>query len=296
MSDAVLLLAFGGPTAPDEIRPFLQNVARGRRIPPERLELVAHHYEQIGGKSPLAELTSRQADGLRALLPEIPIYVGMRNWHPYIADTMHQMTADGVQTALGLVLSPHANEASRERYVENVTDACAAVGERAPRFRWPRSWHAHPLYIRAVSEMVAAALAKAPADAPIVFTAHSVPIATATASPYVAELTQSCALVAARLERTNWEIAYQSRSGSPRDPWLEPDINDVIRALPGRGVGAVVVVPIGFVCDHVEVLFDLDVEAQATAAAVGIHLTRARAVNDHPLFLQMLAEVVREST
>ena len=140
MSDAVLLLAFGGPTAPDEIRPFLQNVVRGRRIPPERLEVVARHYEHIGGKSPLNELTFHQADALRALLPDTPVDIGMRNWPPYIADTVRQMAADGVRSALGLVLSPHANEASRERYVESVD---AAVGESGAgmQVRWPRSWH-----------------------------------------------------------------------------------------------------------------------------------------------------------
>lgn len=298
MTDAVLLLAFGGPTAPDEIRPFLQNVVRGRRIPPERLEAVALHYEHIGGRSPLNELTFRQADALRALLPDTPVYVGMRNWAPYIADTVAQMAADGVGTALGLVLSPHANEASRERYVETVDAACAAVGAAAPAFRWPRSWHDHPLYVTAVADTLATAMVALPeadrARTPVVFTAHSVPIATAEASPYVRELTESVELVAARLGLERWQIAYQSRSGSPRDPWLEPDVNDVVRELAARGERTVVLSPIGFVCDHVEVLYDLDVEARATADALGVRLLRARAVNDHAAFVQMLAEVVRE--
>ena len=150
-TDAVLLLAFGGPTAPDEIRPFLQTVVRGRRIPAERLEAVAHHYEDIGGKSPLNELTFAQADGLRARLgARTPVYVGMRNWAPYIADVVQHMATDGVRSALGLVLSPHAHEASRDRYVEGVAAACATIGAAAPTFRWPPSWHAHPLFVRAV--------------------------------------------------------------------------------------------------------------------------------------------------
>jgi protoporphyrin/coproporphyrin ferrochelatase len=295
MSDAVLLLAFGGPTAPSEIRPFLENVVRGRRIPPERLEAVALHYEHIGGKSPLNELTFRQADALRALLPRTPIYVGMRNWAPYIEETLRRMTADGITSALGLVLSPHANEASRERYVESVDAARGLIGPNAPTIRWPRSWHAHPRYIDAVASQLQSARNGLPDDVPVVFTAHSVPVATANASPYVAELTESCTLVAARVGISRWQIAYQSRSGSPRDPWLEPDINDVVRALAAAGERQVVVIPIGFVCDHVEVLYDLDVEAQATAATVGIQLVRALAVNDHPAFIAMLAEVVQAS-
>lgn len=292
-SDAILLLAFGGPTAPHEIRPFLENVTRGRRIPPERLDAVAEHYIHMGGKSPLNELTFQQADALRAALPELPIYVGMRNWEPYIADAVAEMVRDGVTSAIGLVLSPHAHEASRDRYVEGVAAACATHGARAPVMRWPQSWHAHPLFIDAVAGQVRAARAGVPNDAPVVFTAHSVPLATAADAPYVAELTESCTLVARALDIPHWQIAYQSRSGSPRDPWLEPDINEVIRALAAEGAPAVVVMPIGFVCDHVEVLYDLDVEAQATARAAGIRLVRAHAVNDHPAFIQMLAQVVR---
>lgn len=293
---AVLLIAFGGPTEPDEIRPFLANVTRDRRIPPERLEAVARHYEEIGGRSPLNALTFRQADALRALLPGVPVYVGMRNWAPYLADVLAEMARDGVGEALGLILSPHASEASRERYMDAVAAGCAALGERAPRLRWAPSWHVHPDFVAAWVDTVAAALATVPADTPLVFTAHSIPVAAADASPYVREIEESAAAVSAALGGRPWQLAWQSRSGNPRDPWLEPDVEDVIRRLGADGVRHAVVAPIGFVCDHVEVLYDLDVAAQRTARAAGVTLVRASTPNDHPRFVRMLADVVRSAS
>jgi ferrochelatase len=295
MTDAVLLIAFGGPTRPEEIRPFLENVTRGRRIPPERLDEVVHHYELIGGRSPLNELTFRQADALRRLLGRTPVYVGMRNWEPSIASTLATMTLDGVRRAVGVILAPHATESSRERYVEAVDEARAARGPRAPLVEYVGSWHVHPLFIDAITEQIRAALAALPAGTPVVFTAHSIPIAAAERSPYVSELEATARAVAARLDGTPWELAYQSRSGSPRDPWLEPDVNATLTRLAAEGTRAVVVAPIGFVCDHVEVLYDLDVEARATAAKHGLVFARAGTVNDHPLFIRMLADVVRAS-
>ncbi|MGH7896267.1 MAG: ferrochelatase [Candidatus Binatia bacterium] len=295
--DAVLLLAFGGPTRPDEIRPFLENVTRGRRIPPERLEAVAHHYELIGGRSPLNALTFRQAEALRRALGALPVYVGMRNWAPSIAEAVTQMTTDGVRRAIGLVLSPHANEASRERYVEAVDEARAGIGLRAPEVRYVPTWHTHPRFIEAVADRVDAARQALPRDrraaAPVVFTAHSIPTASAATSPHERELTETATAVAAALDLSRWQVAYQSRSGSPRDPWLEPDVNDVLRAIAALGVRDVVVAPIGFVCDHVEVLYDLDIEARQTAAGLGLGFARASTVNDHPAFIAMLADVVR---
>lgn len=280
--DAVLLIAFGGPTRPEEIRPFLQNVTRGRRIPPERLESVAHHYELLGGKSPMNELTFRQADGLRRELGATPVYVGMRNWEPYIADTIRQMTADGVRDAVAVILSPHASEASRERYMTSVDEA---RGPDSPAIRYVPSWHTHPLFVQTWQESIAKC-----GDGQLVFTAHSIPVASAEASPYVREIEETAAAVAGSRP---WRLAWQSRSGSPRDPWLEPDVNDVLRELAAAGTRDVVVAPIGFVCDHVEVLYDLDVEARATADQLGIRLARAATCNDHPSFVQMLADVVR---
>jgi protoporphyrin/coproporphyrin ferrochelatase len=294
MTEAVLLIAFGGPTRPEEIRPFLENVTRGRRISPERLDEVAHHYELIGGRSPLNELTFRQAERLRRALGRTPVYVGMRNWEPYVASTLSRMAFDGVRRAVGVILAPHANEASRERYVEAVDEGRRALGPRAPVVDYVGAWHVHPLFVEAVAEQVRAALGSLPGGARVVFTAHSIPVAAAERSPYTAELAATARAVAARLDDPVWELAYQSRSGSPRDPWLEPDVNATLHRLAAEGVRAVAVAPIGFVCDHVEVLYDLDVEARATAARHGVAFARAATVNDHPLFVRMLAELVRE--
>jgi protoporphyrin/coproporphyrin ferrochelatase len=297
-ADAVLLIAFGGPTRPQEVRPFLENVTRGRRIPPERLDEVVHHYELIGGRSPLNELTFRQADALRGLLGRTPVYVGMRNWQPYIADTLARMAIEGVRRATGVILAPYATESSRERYVEAVDAGRAALGPRAPAVGYVGSWHVHPLFIAAMAERVTAALDTLPdalrRDATLVFTAHSIPVAAAGLSPYVAEIEASSRAIAERLGRPKWEVTYQSRSGSPRDPWLEPDVNATLERLAAGGTRAVVVIPVGFVCDHVEVLYDLDVEARATAGRHGLAFARAATVNDHPLFVRMLADVVRE--
>jgi ferrochelatase len=302
MIDAVLLIAFGGPTAPSEIRPFLEIVARGRRIPPERLEEVAHHYEQMpGGRSPLNELTEAQAAGLRVALAAdgwaLPVYVGMRNWHPFLHETLAVMAARGHRRALGIVLSSFRSEASWERYMADV----AAARERtpdAPEIVFASPWFEHPRFIAAAADSAGRALAEVPAaerpDTPLVFTAHSIPVAMASVSPYVADFTATARAVAGRLGHRRWSLAYQSRSGDPRDPWLEPDVGEVIRARARDGAQHVVLAPIGFVCDHVEVLYDLDVEARGIAAEHGVILHRAAAVNAHPEFVAMLADLVNQ--
>jgi len=300
--DAVLLIAFGGPMAMSEVRPFLENVTRGRRIPPERLESVVHHYELIGGGSPLNELTARQARGLEAELrahgPVLPVYVGMRNWTPYLHETLAHMAADGVRRAVGVILSAQQNDAGWYRYERDVAAARAQVGAAAPQVDHVDEWHAHPLFIEAMSAGVIQAFAQIPAArraaTELVFTAHSIPTAMAATSPYVAQLTEGAQLVAQRVEHGRWSLAYQSRSGSPRDPWLEPDICDVVRRLGRDGARDVVVAPIGFVCDHVEVLYDLDIEARQVADEIGLHFVRASTVNDHPAFIRMLADIVRQ--
>jgi len=302
-ADAALLIAFGGPTRPEEIEPFLANVVRGRRVPAERLAEVARHYHAIGGRSPLNAITFAQAEKLRAALAEagtpLPVYVGMRNWEPYIADTLTRMADDGCRRAAGLILAPHATEASRARYTDAVAQASAALGTRAPLIRWARDWATHPLFVAAAADLTAAALARLPeerrAAAVLVFTAHSVPRAMAAGSPYEREIAASARAVAERLGHRAWQVAYQSRSGGPDEPWLEPDVNDALRALAAAGTRDAVAIPIGFVADHVEVLYDLDVEAAATARAANLGFVRAPAVNDHPLFIRMLAEVVREA-
>jgi len=308
-AEAVLLIAFGGPTAPDEVRPFLANVLRGRPVPPERVEEVARHYEAIGGASPLTALTLRQADALRALLeregPRLPVYVGMRNWHPYLRDTLAVMQRDGVRHALGVILAAQQSDASWDRYQRDVAEARAALNGVAPEIEFAPSWHAHPLFIEAVADRVGRALDSMAADRRIsvrvVFTAHSIPTAMAATAPYEAQLREGAALVMAALQAVlarqgapllEHTLAYQSRSGNPRDPWLGPDIADVVRAEAARGARDLLVVPLGFVCDHVEVLYDLDVEARQVADALGVGFIRVPAVNNHPSFIRMLAAVI----
>jgi ferrochelatase len=298
--DSVLLVAFGGPDKPEDIRPFLEIVAAGRRIPRERLEEVAHHYELIGGRSPLNELTARQAEALAAALGsqgiDVPVYVGMRNWHPFLRDTLARMGAAGHRRALGLILSSFQTEASWERYLGDVAEARGAVGAAAPEVVFVPPWASHPLFLEAMAERVRDALAGVPpgrrAGTPVVFTAHSVPAAMAEGSPYQAQLEGAARDIAGRVPHARWSVAYQSRSGSPREAWLEPDIGDAIRALARDGATDVVVAPIGFVCDHVEVLYDLDVEARDVARGLGVQFHRALAANDHPLFIAMLTDLV----
>ncbi|MBI2152830.1 MAG: ferrochelatase [Candidatus Rokubacteria bacterium] len=299
--DSVLLIAFGGPEKPEDIRPFLQIVTAGRHIPAERLEEVAHHYEVIGGRSPLNDLTLLQAEGLRRALTRdglsVPVYVGMRNWHPFFHEALAEMKDKGHRRALGIILSSFETEASWDRYVGDVAAAREKVGPGAPEVSYAPPWFDHPRFIEAAGDRVRAVLSAIPADrrkaTPLVFTAHSVPTAMADGSPYVAQFTAASRAVAARLGYPRWSVAYQSRSGSPPDPWLEPDICDVLRGLAKEGVGDVVVAPIGFVSDHVEVLYDLDVEARRLAEELGLRFHRAGAVNDHPAFIEMLAGLAK---
>ncbi|HVQ77790.1 MAG TPA: ferrochelatase, partial [Candidatus Binatia bacterium] len=276
--DSVLLVAFGGPEKPEDVRPFLERVTAGRPIPPERIEEVAHHYELIGGRSPLNDLTRAQADALGRALAVAglarPVFVGMRNWHPFLRDTLAEMRARGHRRALGIILSSLQAEASWERYQADVAAARTAIGPDAPEVAYAPPWGAEPRFIDAMAERARAALdevsAAARAGTPLVFTAHSVPTAMAADSPYAAQLEAAARAVARRLAHGRWTVAYQSRSGSPREPWLEPDIAEVIRSLARAGARDVVVVPIGFVCDHVEVRYDLDVEARQVAAELGV--------------------------
>lgn len=300
----MLLLAFGGPRSPSEVKGFLQVVSHGRAVSPARLVEVAAHYEAIGGRSPLAELIYRQARALERRLARgggwRPAYVGMRCWHPFIGDTMRNMAEEGIREALAVVLSPHRTEASYDRYVREVQACQRSLGVRAPRVEFAPPWHAHPLFIAAQVQCVQEALARlratGEADAAIVFTAHSVPEEMARASGYCEQVEESARLVAERLAHERWLVAYQSRSGQPSQRWLGPDVCDVLRGRLAREASAVVVVPIGFVCDHVEVLFDLDIEARKVARGVGLRFERAPALNDRAGFIDMLAAVVEHTT
>lgn len=301
--DAILLIAFGGPETMADVRPFLANVLKGRPVPPQRLDEVVPHYELFNGHSPLNEITFRQATALRALLdregPRLPVYVGMRNWHPYFHETLEKMAQDGVKRALGFILSAQQSEAGWDRYQENIAAAREQIGSSAPVVDYISEWHKHPLFIAGEVELVQQAFAQIPPDrrdrAALLFTAHSVPVAMAGTPRYVEQISEGARLVAEQLGHIGWSVVYQSRSGDPRTPWLEPDIGAVLPRLAADGVRDVVVVPIGFVCDHIEVLYDLDIEAQRIAHASHVNMVRTRTVNDHPTFIRMMAAVVREA-
>ncbi|MDZ4342538.1 MAG: ferrochelatase [Candidatus Binatia bacterium] len=300
--DAVLLIAFGGPTCPEEIRPFLARVTEGLPIPPQRLEEVAHHYDAVGGKSPLNEITERQAQALGKLLNEhnqrLPVYVGMRNSSPFFAETLRRMSNDAIREALGFILSSHRTEASWERYQKNIADARTELGAKAPQVDYCEGWHDHPLFIQCWAELISSAFARIASEqrnsTRLIFTAHSLPVAMAARSHYVDEVQTTARLIANSLNHESWSLAYQSRSGRPSDPWLEPDIGQTIRDLAARSVKDVVVAPIGFVCDHVEVLYDLDIETKKLAADFGMNFVRASCPNDHPTFIRMMALVIEE--
>jgi len=300
--DSVLIVSFGGPQGRDDIRPFLANVLRGRRVSPERVEEVAHHYELFEGLSPITELTRRQAEGLRQRLAAVgmplPVYVGMRNWRPLLADTLRQMHADGVRHAIGFIAAAHQSYSSCQQYRENVMDAQKALEAEGAHIdvTYAGSWYDHPLFIEANASHVRAARERLPGQvrsaARLVFTAHSIPLPMAEASRYREQLGESARLIAARSGIVDWTLVYQSRSGRPQDPWLEPDVCDYLRHEHAQGLAAAILCPVGFICDHVEVLYDLDREAADVCAAIGLPMARAESVNDDPLFLDMMADVV----
>jgi len=300
--DSVLVISFGGPQGLDDIRPFLANVLRGRRVSPERVEEVAHHYELFGGVSPITEITHRQAEGLRTRLAAaghpLPVYVGMRNWHPLLPDTLRKMHAAGARRAIGFITAAQHSYSSCQQYRENVAAARVALQEEGHDVEatFVGSWFNHPLFIAANAAHVREAIDELPegarAAARLVFTAHSIPVPMADASRYREQLAESARLVAEAVGRRDWAVVYQSRSGRPGDPWLEPDIRDYLRQERAAGLAAAVVCPIGFVCDHIEVLYDLDQDAAGVSREIGLLMTRARSVNDDPLFLDMMADLV----
>jgi ferrochelatase len=302
MMEAVFFIGFGGPEKREDIRPFLEIVTRGRPIPPERIEEVVHHYEVLGGSSPINAITHAQADGLRAELKKTgdawPVYEGHRNWHPFIEDTLRRMQTDGVTRAVGFYTAAHRSEASLERYWNAVETARKKIGSGAPIVDFVGPWFDHPLFIDAIAARAREALAGIPESErrtiSLIYTAHSIPCCLAKSSTYVIELQKTAGLVTHKLGRDSFRLAYSSRSGNPRDPWLEPDISDEIQAQSKRGEKRVLVIPIGFIADHVEILFDLDVEARRVAQACGVAFHRAQSVGTHPAFIQMIADVVRK--
>jgi protoporphyrin/coproporphyrin ferrochelatase len=300
--DSVFLMAYGGPESMADVRPFLDNVLRGLPVPRERYEAVVHHYERIGGRSPLNELTYRQAEGLRALLraegAELPVYVGMRFARPFLYTAIRELVRDGRRRAVGIILAPYRSDPSFEKYQEAVQEVLlAADPETAPRVDFVEPWFDHPLFAEAQADQVRRALEALPGagrgDALLVFTAHSIPTALADRCPYVSQIEAACANVSDCLGGRPWRLAWQSRSGSPRTPWLEPDVNEMLLRLKEQGGSHVVLCPIGFISDHVEVLYDLDLEAAQTCRDLGLTMARAESVNDHPTFVRALADLVR---
>jgi ferrochelatase len=300
--DAVLFIGFGGPEKPEDVWPFLRNVVRGQHVPDQRLEEVARHYEAVGGFSPYNRYTRAQARALQETLAArgltLPVYMGMRNWHPFLHETLAQMHRDGVRRCVGIILAPHRAQTSWERYQQDVERARTALGGSGPEVLYPPPWHTRPLFLEALAQRVEEATGFSrgawPAGIPLVFTAHSIPARMPGAETYAAQVYETAAGVAALLAAPDWTVGYQSRSGDPRTPWLEPDVVDRLAELKQRDVQAVVVVPVGFLCDNVEVLYDLDVEAQQAARELGLRMIRVPTVSSHPLFIQMLAELVAQ--
>jgi protoporphyrin/coproporphyrin ferrochelatase len=302
MYDAILLVSFGGPEKTEDVMPFLDNVTRGRNIPRERLLEVAEHYYHFGGRSPLNEQNRALVAALKKDMSErgmtLPIYWGNRNWQPFLVDTIRQMRTDGIERALALVTSAYSSYSSCRQYRENIAAAQAEVGRDAPRIDKLRVFYNHPGFIQACTDRVREALVQFRAEDPgairLIATAHSIPCSMAQTSDYEKQLRETTRLVAQCLGMKYWDLVYQSRSGAPNQPWLGPDILEYLRRVAGEGVKNVVVAPLGFVSDHMEVLYDLDHEAYELAGSLGLKMVRAGTAGTHPAFLRMLRQLVSE--
>ena len=299
--DAFLLLSFGGPEGPDDVMPFLRNVVRGRGIPDERLREVAHHYEMFGGASPIngqnRELLAATEAELRAAGHTLPLYWGNRNWHPMLEETLGRMAEAGVRRAVAFATAAYSSYSSCRQYWEDIDRAREAVGPNAPAVDKIRPFFNHPGFIEANRARLDDALAllaePGRGSAPILFCAHSIPLSMADTSDYASQLAETARLVSEGIENPT-RVVYQSRSGPPSQPWLEPDVLDVLRVLKTEGVESVVLAPIGFVSDHMEVVYDLDVEARALARELDLELVRAGTAGTHPRFVRMIRELVEE--
>ena len=294
---AILLVSFGGPEQTEDVIPFLENVLRGRNVPRERLLQVAEHYYHFGGKSPINEHCRELIAALQQEI-SLPVYWGNRNWRPMLADTVRQMAADGVERALAIATSAYPSYSGCRQYLDDIAKARAEVGANAPLIDKLPPFSSHPLFIEATAARVRAALEQIPqerrAAARLVYTAHSIPASMASTCQYEESLLATARAVSQQVSHDEWDLVWQSRSGPPTQPWLEPDILDHLRRLAENGVQDVVAAPIGFLSDHMEVLYDLDVEASALAAELGLHFVRAETVGTHPLIIRMFAELIAE--
>lgn len=305
--EALLVVSFGGPEGPDDVLPFLQNVTRGRGVPRERLLEVAEHYHHFGGVSPInaqcRELLAAIRADFDAAGVDLPVYWGNRNWHPMLADTLRRMASDGVRRALAFVTSAYASYSSCRVYREDMARARREVGPGAPEIDKIRIFYDHPGFVEPMVRSTRDALLRLPdsdrADARLIFVAHSIPTAMADASgpaggAYSAQVHEASRLVAERVGGHEWGVAWCSRSGPPSQPWLEPDICDQLERLHDTGTRSVVMVPVGFVSDHMEVIFDLDTEALEAAEKLGMHAVRAASAGVAPEFVRMVRELVVE--
>ena len=300
--DAILLVSFGGPEGPEEVMPFLEKVVRGRGVPRARLIEVAEHYYHFGGRSPINDQNRDLIAALERTLaqqgPNLPIYWGNRNWHPLLDDALAAMAKDGVHRAIAFVTAAFSSYSSCRQYRENIAEAAAKAGPNAPTVDKIRSFFNHPCFVEAVADRLAEALRKLPrgrAQPPrIVFTAHSIPDSMARNCSYANQIREAARLASEAAKSRHWEVAYQSRSGPPQVPWLEPDICDRLEELRDEGVTQVCVVPIGFLSDHLEVLYDLDVEAAQHAGALGMDFVRAGTVGVHPSFVRAVRDLIYE--
>ena len=302
--DAILIVGFGGPEGRDDVIPFLENVLRGRNVPRERMLEVAEHYYHYDGISPInaqiRELIAALEPELRKQGVDLPIYWGNRNWTPMMVDTVHKMKEDGIQHALAVVHAAYSSYSSCRQYREDVQKAVEAVGEGAPRVDKMRVFYNHPDFVAVNAERVREALATFPeetrADVRVAFTAHSIPDSMASNCDYARQLGETCRLVAeaSGVAADHFDLVFQSRSGRPQDPWLGPDILEHVEALSEQGVKQLVIQPLGFLSDHMEVMYDLDEEAAHKAKELGIQMVRAGTVGTHPQFVNMLVELIRE--
>ena len=290
MYDALLLVSFGGPERREDVIPFLENVLRGRNVPPVRLLQVAQHYYEFGGKTPINDqnraLIAALTREFAARGPRLPIYFGNRNWHPLLPDTLRQMASGGVTRALAFVTSAFSSYSGCRQYRENIEQAGGPPVDKL------RVFYNHPKFIQAMADRCQAALESLP-GAHLIFTAHSIPLSMARTSRYEEQLQESCRLVASQLGIDRWRLVYQSRSGPPTQPWLEPDIGDYLKHLDAKEV---VIAPIGFLSDHMEVLYDLDTEARLLCESLGVRMVRAATVGVHPEFVSMIRDLVLERT
>ncbi len=300
--EAVLVVSFGGPEGREEVIPFLENVLRGKNVPRQRMLEVAEHYYLFDGVSPIngqnRQLVAALERELAARGPKLPVYWGNRNWHPFLTDTLRRMAEDGIRRALAYVTSAYSSYSGCRQYREDIARARMALGQRAPRVDKLRVFFNHPNFIKVHAERVQAAFMQLPAElrdeAALVFTAHSLPMAMAMNCRYQEQLQETARLVAEAVGRSQWNLVFQSRSGPPQQPWLEPDVCDFLKELPAQGVRAVVLSPIGFVSDHLEVVYDLDTEARRLCEELGLQMVRAATPGTHPDFVAMIRELILE--